>query len=425
MSFVLPRLDRDQAAALITAARSAEGPARISSRLPDTTPETVWPAVGDARVSTPALTALRTSLLHLATDHNFPGPGRQLPAFDAAAAPVVRSALDLTPHEAAHEGAWTYLTCCWLLDIAVWRFGTGADTGRFLGHVNRNTFRRLWWRAEILGDGIDLSRLGEDELVNIMERPTLTADPFVARTVAAEFLSAVDAAPGIQRAQLMREGTKRLLRLTPFVDLSCLEDRQLVERVRVCFAQATAAITGGPLSALEVSASSTARREAPSPEVSVITRVTLTNDALPDPDRAAPQRSTGRPDPVTPPRPPTVPVGQAPDGMAAATPLTADEVGLIATDLAARTGRVTNQALRDALGITPEEALRVLNREMQRGALVRHGARRGTYYSLPADGHTTADLERVAPETEEDPTGAVVGGRGNRTILSRLLNRRP
>lgn len=423
MTFVLPRLDRDQAAGLITAARADHSPADISGRLPDTTVETVWPAVGDARVSDEALRALRGSVLELATSHHFPGPGRQLPAFDAAAARLIRGALDLTPHEASHEAAWTYLTCCWLLDIAVWRFGTGTDTARFIGDVNRNTFRRLWWRAEILGDDVDLSRFGEDEIFNIMERPTLTADPFVARTVAAEFLAVVDARPGIARTRLIRDATKRLLRLTPFVDLSCLDDRQLVDSVRLCFAQATSALTGEPVPT--PGRDSISHRAAPSPEVTVVTRVTLTPEpALPR--DGAPQEPFGvRPGPAMPPPPMREEDADRP--AAASTPMTGDQVGLIAADLAARTGRVTNQTLRDALGITREEALRILTRETQRGSLEKHGARRGTYYSLPAAGQSTTDLERTAQETDDDPaTGAASGSsRSNRTLLSRLLNRRP
>ena len=34
----------------------------------------------------------------------------------------------------------------------------------------------MWWRAEVLGPDVDLAKLGEDELVNIMERPTLFSD---------------------------------------------------------------------------------------------------------------------------------------------------------------------------------------------------------------------------------------------------------
>ena len=85
--------------------------------------------------------------------------------FEGRTARLVREHLDISPNEASHEEVWSYLTCCWLLDVAVWRFGVNADRRRFVGNVNRNTFRRLWWRAEVLGPDVDLTQLGEDELV--------------------------------------------------------------------------------------------------------------------------------------------------------------------------------------------------------------------------------------------------------------------
>ena len=94
----------------------------------------------------------------------------------------------MTPHEASHEEVWSYLTCCWLLDVAVWRFGAEADERRYIGNVNRNTFRRLWWRGRSWAE-IDLTRLGEDELVNIMERPTIAADRRLARAIAVKSCS--------------------------------------------------------------------------------------------------------------------------------------------------------------------------------------------------------------------------------------------
>ena len=97
----------------------------------------------------------------------------------------------MTPHEASQDEVWSYLTCCWLLDVAFWRFGADASIDRFIGHLNRNTFRRMWWRAEVLGPDVDLAQLGEDELVNIMERPTLFSDRRLARTIALELLSRV------------------------------------------------------------------------------------------------------------------------------------------------------------------------------------------------------------------------------------------
>ena len=133
----------------------------------------------------------------------------------------------MSANEASHEEVWSYLTCCWLLDVAVWRFGVDADERRFIGNVNRNTFRRLWWRAEILGPDIDLTKLGEDELVNIMERPTIASDRRLARMVVQEFLARVDRGAADSRMFLMRDGIKRLFRLTPLMSFQALADYEL------------------------------------------------------------------------------------------------------------------------------------------------------------------------------------------------------
>ena len=150
----------------------------------------------------------------------------------------------MTPHEASQEEVWSYLTCCWLLDVAVWRFGAETTYERFIGHLNRNTFRRMWWRAEIFGPSIDLARLGEDELVNIMERPTLFSDRRLARAIATEFLGRLDRDEARDRMNLMREATKRLLRLTPFVAFSALGDEQVQLVVSDAFDAAAHGLAG-------------------------------------------------------------------------------------------------------------------------------------------------------------------------------------
>jgi hypothetical protein len=83
------------------------------------------------------------------------------------------------------KGVWSFLRLVLLPEIGPWRsFDRAQD--RLLGHP-RNVFRPSWWRAHVLGAGLDAvpegQPLGEDELVQIMERPTLAANPAVARAV--------------------------------------------------------------------------------------------------------------------------------------------------------------------------------------------------------------------------------------------------
>ena len=395
MSLVLPRLSRDRAGGLIASARVRSSD-ELTRSLPDQSVERTWPPVGDARIRDEQLHELRAAIVQVAHDCGMPHYKDPI-AFDATVARLLHSRLDLSPHEAAHDDAWTYLTCCWLMDIAVWRFGAAADERRFIGHVNRNAFRRLWWRAEILGDHVDMTRFGEDELFNIMERPTLTAEPQLAQAIAIEFLKAVDADPTIQRMYLMRDATKRILRRTPFVEFGSLDESVLSTQVAAAFDASAAALAGRPAPP-EPDFSRRSRR-APSPEVEVLERIQISEVEA---TRSEPgSAGMTRPD----------------------IHWTGDQIGLIAVDLAQRTGRVTNESLRDLLHITSVEARRILQDEVRLGRLEQRGQKRGTYYSLPTDTSVDPGAPVDAEPVEEMTSGAALG-RTNRTLLSRLLGRR-
>jgi hypothetical protein len=116
-----------------------------------------------------------------------------------------------------------------------------------IGHLTATTFRRMWWRAEVLGSDVDLTRLGEDELVNIMERPTLFSDRRLARHIALSSSDASSKALSMNRMKLMREATKRLLRLTPFVAFPSLDDEGLRAVVSDAFDAGAAGIAGDPV----------------------------------------------------------------------------------------------------------------------------------------------------------------------------------
>ena len=102
----------------------------------------------------------------------------------------------------------------------------------------------MWWRADVLGDGIDLTQLGEDELVNITERPAVASDRRLAQAVAREFLARVDRGEADSRMQLMREAMKRLLRLTPFVAFAALDETAVQLVVEDIFNAAAAGLAG-------------------------------------------------------------------------------------------------------------------------------------------------------------------------------------
>ena len=368
MTFVLPRLDRASALELLDQHRGSSV-SEISQEMPDRDAVVTYSPVGGSRIDLSEVAELRDTLVRLAQEHGMPAEPVNLSGFEAAAARLIHERLDITPHEASQEEVWSYLTCCWLLDVAVWRFGARANSDRFIGHLNRNTFRRMWWRAEVLGPDVDLAQLGEDELVNIMERPTLFSDRRLARAIALEHIDRVSRGEAVDRMRLMREATKRLLRLTPFVAFSALGLDQVTLIVSDAFSAAAAGLAG---EAATMPARPGGLPASPSGDVVELQPLDI-----------------------------AVPSSQAPESLVeAARVMNFDEVAQAAMDIARRTGRVTNMTLREVVPfITSEEAREVLHVLVQRNELARRGVKRGTHYIIPAE------LDAIKPTTAAPSDG--------------------
>lgn len=376
---VLPRIDKSSATELLSNHLSGDL-SDIGSAMPDLSPVTTFTPVGGLRVEAQRLAELRKEVVDLACRHGMPGRLADLSVFEGQLARLLHQRIPMSANEASHEEVWSYLTCCWLLDVAVWRFGKDADKRRFIGDVNRNTFRRLWWRAEILGSDVDLTLLGEDELVNITERPTIASDRRLARFIVLEFLARVDRGETESRMLLMRDAMKRLLRLTPFVAFAALRDEEVREVVDHCFNSAATALSGEPVKgegrhrspvepAVAVAASPV---PLVSPGVVAIERMTMSEDE----SVAGTPRSTVTPD--------------------------FENVAQTALGIARRVGRVTNINLREIVPITSEEARQVLQSLVAEGLLARRGVRRGTYYVLA---HSVDRTDRAwPPQTQAETT---------------------
>ena len=380
MTNAFPRLDR--AAALEITLRSRDKTLdELTAELPDTSVTVTYSPIGGQRVDDETLRAVRIAILGIAKEHGFPAPIEDTRAFESLCARSLHEQLSMTPHEAAQEEVWSYLTCCWLLDVASWRY-PDARSERFYGHLNRNTFRRLWWRAEVLGPDVDLALLGEDELVNIMERPTLFAEPRLARAIAIEHIAR--AATG-GRMLLMREATKRLLRLTPFISFDALPDGSIADVVRQAFDVSVAGLEGveRPMPVL---------RGAEAPEASPGVAVLPSFEIAP---------------------PTTEPAASLSDSARFSR---FDDVAEVALSIVRSTGRVTNLSLREAVpAITAEEARDVFRVLMDRGELVRRGVKRGTYYTTPDEPESSDGMAAAAPLVPKTRTSD--------TALRRLLKR--
>jgi len=353
----LPRLDRD--AALTLSERRHLPLDEIRRLMPDFTAQVWFSPVGGARITEQELERLRDEVVQVAAECGMPErmSQTQQQLFEARCARVVRERLPLSEHEASHEEVWSYVTCCWLMDVATWRWskgGEGPDSGtsdRYVGHINRNTFRRMWWREQTLGKKVDLTHLGEDQIVSIMERPTLTAHPDLARSIATTFLEKAQHANG-NRSVLMREATKRILRLTPFVTFEALDPRALDQVVADAFDAALAGMRGEK-AAMRIRLG--AAGQPADPSLVEIPAISL-HDPADEPSRGV--RSAVRTQDF-------------------------EEVAQAALLIARRTGQVTNMSLREVVpSLSPEEAREVFRALMERGDLARRGVRRGTHYVL-------------------------------------------
>jgi hypothetical protein len=405
----IPRLDRPSALAILEHVLTPDV-AALTSAMPDLSPVVTYSPTGGNRITEQELRDLRTAVVGLASSYGMPRPTSNFQEFEGRAARIIHDMLPMTPHEFASEEAWSYITCCWLLDVAVWRFGHDADTRRFVGDINRNTFRRMWWRADVLGAEIDLTQFGEDELVNITERPTVAADRRLARAVAREFLARVDRGEAASRMLLMREAMKRLLRLTPFVAFAALAEPHIQAVVEEIFNAAAAGLAGDTTAKIgrhQLASADFAPVEVPesSSDVVSISRMTISSE---------------RPD-----------VAWAPE----ADPHLADDfdtVAEVALDIAQRAGRVTNEELRAVVPISTDEARAVFRALMATGALVRRGVKRGTHYVIPEQGDVAdrvipGPLGPAAPassgQIQEPAPTPTASDRSTDTALRRLLRR--
>ena len=386
MTALLPRLDREQTLLQIEHARSLTLD-EIAALMPVTQVKTTSSPLGGMELPEEVFSALRTAIVALARGHGYPNERARLPLFDAACARLVHDQLPISPHEASEEDAWSHLTCCWLLDIAAWRWDgmSKGDERRFRGDVNRNTFHRLWWRAEILGPDIDLTLLGEDELVNIMERPIVASNRALTRSLVNQFLARVQDGDDGGRMMLMREAGKRLVRLTPIVDFHALDQTELDSMIRDIL---DAAANGDPLPAA----------------ASVVKSVEISDGV---------ERVARAPVLDTPP--------EAPPEASESAAAELDDLFEVALGIARRTGRVTNSALREVAPIDPVAARRVLQGLVDRGSLARRGQAKGTYYVLP-NAPLHAGEDKAAQSLA--PPGAPAWVPAAEKTLRRFLSRR-
>jgi hypothetical protein len=242
-----PRLPRDVAESLLDEQREMS-PGQLAGRADASHSRQEWHPTIPARVTEKELRRLRADVLAIAAGHGYPLhlPRGGHTLFDQQLAVHLYEAMGIVPAEAAVGGLWSFLATVLLPDVAAWRYPDrhrdrfiGSDL--MIGTSNRHVFGRLWARVFILGASIS-SRLGEDNVVNLFERPTFGGYPRLARAIGEAHVRTVAAGGIAQSQQLMREAMKRLRRLAVVISFGALDDDQLRELLEEVFADSATAL---------------------------------------------------------------------------------------------------------------------------------------------------------------------------------------
>jgi hypothetical protein len=219
-------------------------------------PAVLYSPVGGTRAIESDMAALGDSIREAARAFGYPhmAPESDRVGFDARVSRLLATQMEISATEAADPRLWAFMACCVAPDVVRWRFPggeAGTSEERFIGKARglRNTFGRLWWRSHVLPIGPDgasdpIGRLGEDELVQITERPSLAGSSRLASQLADSFLEANLRYPSLSRSILMRDSMKRIRRLAAFVDFDALEDDGLIDVVDDVF-ENSARVTSG------------------------------------------------------------------------------------------------------------------------------------------------------------------------------------
>ena len=187
-SLLYPRLPRAVAQSLIldrVDASLSDLAAQSSLSHPDAEPS----ATGGHPVDSHRLSEVRAAIREIAESAGYPRPlGTSTQNFDRPCGTTLLRLMDIVPADAAEEGVWSFLTVVVVPEIGPWRF-PGRSEERLIGRP-RNVLRRTWWRAWALGPDLDdapdgCTPLGEDESVQIMERPSLGGNRRTARALQA------------------------------------------------------------------------------------------------------------------------------------------------------------------------------------------------------------------------------------------------
>ena len=185
-------------------------------------------ATGGHPADSTKLLELQSAIRQVAERAGYPDPlGGSTQRFDRPVGTMLFRMMGIVPADAAEEGVWSFLTLVLVPEIGPWRFPAQAED-RLLGRP-RNVLRRTWWRAWALGPDLEhapegCEPLGEDEFVQIMERPSLGGNRRTARALQAALWRAERSGLVVPRSELMRQMARRTRAVKSHIQFDVLPD---------------------------------------------------------------------------------------------------------------------------------------------------------------------------------------------------------
>lgn len=207
-------------------------------------------ALARKRAGADDLIALRARIVQIATSFGYPSTvrGRRLIEFDQALGAGMHEQMRIMPADAANADVWTFLNTAVAPDIVLWRYGKFDETRKRwlvsedrLFDLTRTTFGRLWWRVHLLG--ADIARLlGEDEAVQLLEKPRIGGFRDLSRCIGERHLHFAAIGATTRRMELLRDVTKRLIRKMAVQSVYVMSPSQLAEFVDELFLESAAGL---------------------------------------------------------------------------------------------------------------------------------------------------------------------------------------
>lgn len=207
------------------------------------------------RAGSDELMSLRLKIVGIAEEFGFPSAvsSKFLVDFDRAVGPEIHAQMAIMPSDASSIDVWNFINTAVVPDVVLWRYGRfNVQNKKWnisedrLFDMTRTTMGRLWWRVHLLGPEL-ASQLGEDEVVNLLEKPRIGGYPLLARVMGERLIAFAAESNTGRRMELFRDATKRLVRKMAVQSVFVMTQAEINEFVTSLFLESAEALGISPL----------------------------------------------------------------------------------------------------------------------------------------------------------------------------------